>query len=144
MIEVADPVTDMVWDQASRAATAGGALVGPQLLARLDDATAADLAALDLSAIRLDDDGVVQSINAAALQLAGLAPLDAIDYNFFTELAPCTNNRIFRGVFAKGVNRGGMNLVFSYVLTYRWSPTEVTVHLHRTPAGHNWVFLRRR
>jgi hypothetical protein len=76
LIEVADPVTDSVWDQASRAATAGGA--------------------------------------------------------------------IFRGVFAKGVNRGGMNLVFSYVLTYRWSPTEVTVHLHRTPAGNNWVFLRRR
>jgi photoactive yellow protein len=144
LIDIADPLTESAWNQATRLAMAGAGLVGPDVLARLDQITSSELAALDLSAVRVDDEGVVQSINPAALDLAGVSSADAVGHNFFTDLAPCTNNRIFRGVFARGVNTGAMNLVFFYAFTYRLSPTEVKVHMHRTPAGNNWILVRRR
>jgi photoactive yellow protein len=144
LIEVSDQLTESAWSQASRLAIAGGGLVGSDVLDRLDEITSSELAALELSAVRVDDDGVVLSINPAALDLAGVSSADAIDHNFFSELAPCTNNRIFRGVFAKGVNSGVMNLVFFYAFTYRLAPTEVKVHMYRTPLGNNWILVRKR
>ena len=144
MIEVADQLTESAWSQASRLAIAGGGLVGPDVLDHLDEMTSSELAQLELSVVRLDDDGTVLSINPAALDLAGVASADAITHNFFAELAPCTNNRIFRGVFVKGVNSGAMNLVFFYAFTYRLAPTEVKVQMFRTPAGNNWILVRKR
>jgi len=144
LIEVADQLTESAWSQASRLAIAGAGLVGPEVLDRLDAMSAAELGELELSAVQVDDDGVIVAINPAALDLAGVSLADSIGHNFFTELAPCTNNRIFRGVFARGVNAGAMNVVFFYAFTYRLSPTEVKVHIYRTAAGNNWILVRRR
>jgi photoactive yellow protein len=144
LIEVADPLTESAWNQASRLAMAGAGLVAPDVLARLDEITSSELATLELSAVRVDDQGTVLSINPAALDLAGVSLADAVDHNFFTDLAPCTNNRIFRGLFAKGMNAGAMDVVFFYAFTYRLAPTEVKVHMYRTAAGSNWILVRRR
>jgi len=147
LIEVADQLTESAWSQASRLAIAGAGLVGADVLDRLDTMTALDLTALSdlgLSAVQVDDDGIILSINPAALDLAGVSLADSMGHNFFTELAPCTNNRIFRGVFVKGVNAGAMNVVFFYAFTYRLSPTEVKVQMYRTAAGNNWILVRRR
>jgi photoactive yellow protein len=144
LTDVADPLTDSAWNQASRLAVAGAGLVGTDVLDRLDAMTSAELAALELSAVQVDDVGTVGSINPAALDLAGVSLSDAVGHNFFSDLAPCTNNRIFRGVFARGVNAGSMNLVFFYAFTYRLAPTEVKVQMYRTTAGSNWILVRRR
>jgi photoactive yellow protein len=144
VIDVHDSLTDTAWDQAGRLALAGAGLVPNDVLARLATMSSAELGELDLGAVRLDDAGLVDSINAAALDLAAVTPIDALGHDFFTELAPCTNNRLFRGLFRRGVAEGAMNLVFFYTFTYRLSPTEVKVHMYRTESGQNWILVRRR
>jgi photoactive yellow protein len=55
-------------------------------------------------------------------------------------LAPCTNNKVFRGCFRKGVEQGTADCLFSYTFTYKMKPTPVKVHLHRAN-GANWMLI---
>ena len=144
MIDLHDPITDTAWTQASRLALAGAGLVSGDVLARLDSLSTAELSDIGVGAVRLEDSGMVDSINADALDLAAVTPMEALGHDFFTELAPCTNNRLFRGLFRRGVAEGAMDLVFFYTFTYRLAPTEVKVHMYRTPSGQNWILVRRR
>jgi photoactive yellow protein len=92
----------------------------------------------------VDDEGVVQFYNRAESELAGVDPADALGTNFFTELAPCSNNRLFYGRFREGVRAGEMNASFSYTFTYKMRPKLVDVQLYRDDAGYNWILVQER
>lgn len=65
--------------------------------------------------------------------------------NFFTEVAPCTNNRLFFGRFKQGVAKGVLDVEFDYTFTYKMRPTNVTIRLYRDGAlRKNWVFVTRK
>jgi photoactive yellow protein len=70
-------------------------------------------------------------------------PDDVMGRNFFTQVAPCTNNRLFRGRFKKGVRRGELDETFTYTYTYKMRPTLVDVHLYRDEAGNNWITVQK-
>jgi photoactive yellow protein len=113
--------------------------VGEKLRHASDD----QLNSANFGIIQIDDDGVVQFFNAYESELSGVDPDDAEGSNFFTQVAPCTNNRLFRGRFKKGVRRGELDETFSYTYTYKMRPTLVDVRLYRDEAGNNWIMVQK-
>jgi photoactive yellow protein len=94
--------------------------------------------------VRVDDEGVVEFYNQYESELAGVDPDDAVGRNFFTQLAPCSSNRLFHGRFKKGVRSGTLDERFTYTFTYKMSPTLVQVRMHRDSKGNNWILIRKR
>jgi photoactive yellow protein len=67
--------------------------------------------------VQVDDEGIVQFYNQYESNMAGVDPNDAIGKNFFTELAPCSGNRLFHGRFKKGVRKNNLDEQFNNKLT---------------------------
>lgn len=139
---MSDTFVDTMWATATKAASAGS-FVTPAELASLESLSPAQLDALPYGVVKLNDQGAVGFYNRYESELGGIAPADALGKNFFTEIAPCTNNKVFRGCFTKGVEQKEANCLFSYTFTYRMKPTEVKVHLHRGRSA-NWMLIRKR
>lgn len=102
------------------------------------------LNSVDFGIIQVDDNGTVQFFNEYESDLSGVDPSDAHGKNFFTELAPCSNNRLFRGRFKEGVRKGELDEQFTYTYTYKMRPTLVNVRLCRSDDGRNWIFVQKR
>lgn len=109
----------------------------------LRHAEESELNGVNFGIIQVDDDGVVQFFNRYESELSGVSPDEAEGRNFFTQVAPCTNNRLFRGRFKKGVRRGELDETFTYTYTYKMRPTLVDVHLYRDDGGHNWIMVQK-
>lgn len=93
--------------------------------------------------IKVDDEGIVEFFNRYESELSDLSPEEVKGRNFFTQVAPCTNNRLFRGRFKKGVRRGDLDETFSYTYTYKMNPTLVDVHLYRDKNQNNWILAQK-
>lgn len=115
-------------------------MVGEQLRNVSED----ELNAAPFGITQLDDDGIVQFYNTYESELSGVDPEKALGQNFFNELAPCSNNRIFYGRFRDGLKSGEMDEHFTYTFTYKMRPTLVDVQLYRDDAGNNWIMVRKR
>lgn len=94
--------------------------------------------------VRLDDNGIVEFYNQSESELSGVDPTAAVGQNFFTQLAPCSNNHLFLGRFREGVETGELDERFTYTFTYKMRPTLVDVRLYRDEAGKNWVLIHKR
>jgi photoactive yellow protein len=117
---------------------AASPFVDADTLSRLGDMSADERDALDVGVVRLSDDGTVEALNEAALQLPGLSNVENRDAvlgkNFFLELAPSTNNNLFYGRFQEAKKRGTIDARFPYTFTNLGEqPQSFAVHLYRTP-----------
>lgn len=102
----------------------------------------ADADAQPFGIVQVADDGTIRLYNKAESQLAGVAPASAEGRNFFTQVAPCTNNRLVFGKFKDGVAAGQLDAEFNYTFTYKMKPTNVKIRLYRhAPSATNWVFV---
>jgi photoactive yellow protein len=111
---------------------------------RLRYADEATLHEVPFGVVRLADDGTVEFYNRYESDLSGVAPAEAVGQDFFTQLAPCSNNHLFRGRFREGVETGTLDAHFTYTFTYKMRPTLVDVRLYRDEAGLNWVLIHKR
>ena len=128
---------------------AASPFVDTKTLDRLNAMTPEELNSLSAGAVRLDDNGVVEMLNEAALQLPGLSDVQdrsaVIGQNFFLELAPSTNNDLFYGRFQRGQRRGTLDARFPYTFT---SPDDADahpfeVHLYRPPGSEStWLLYQ--
>ena len=119
--------------------------VPESVIQELGSLTRSHADAQDFGIIKLDNAGVVELYNKYESELAGVAPKDAEGKNFFTQIAPCTNNRLFYGRFKDGIVSGNLNITLPYTFTYKMRPTNVQIHLyHDTASNTNWVFVKRR
>ncbi|MEE4152776.1 MAG: PAS domain-containing protein [Erythrobacter sp.] len=101
--------------------------------------------AADFGIVKVDDDGKIELYNDYEAELAGITPAAAEGRNFFTEVAPCTNNKLFYGRFQKGVEAGELDAEFNYTFTYKLRPTNVAIHMkHDKNSGSNWVFVKKK
>lgn len=99
---------------------------------------------LDFGVTKLTDSGQIIFYNKYNYEeFADFKGADVKGKNYFTEIAPCTNNFLFSGRFKRGVAMNDLDNVFDYVFTYKMSPTKVKVHLHRDKFGGNWVFVKK-
>lgn len=94
---------------------------------RLD---AAQLDALPWGTIQLDPAGQVLSYNAAEERIAGRSRVQTLGRNFFTEVAPCTGVREFRGTYDELVRSGSPGPVrFEFVFRFAGGDRLVSIAL---------------
>ncbi len=111
-----------------------------RVLSTLDQKTADEAT---IGVVEVDDAGVISIYNRYESELAGVLKDNAIGKNFFKEVAPCTNNRLFFGRFRQGVESGALDAAFNYTFTYKMKPTPVSIHLYRdTVSSRNFVFVK--
>lgn len=95
--------------------------------------------------VKLDDDGNVQMYNRWESEMAGVEPMAAEGRNFFTQVAPCTNNRLVFGKFKEGVANGSLDLEYNYTFTYKMRPTNVKLRiLCHAPGRSHFVLVSKR
>ena len=95
-------------------------------------------------AIQLDENGTIIKYNAAEGDITGRDPEAVVGKNFFTDVAPCTNSKEFKGKFDEGVKNGDLNTMFEYTFDYEMKPTKVKVHMKKALTGDTyWVFVKR-
>jgi photoactive yellow protein len=92
--------------------------------------------------VQVDDAGVIQLYNKWESEMAAVPVSSAEGKNFFTQVAPCTNNRLVFGKFKDGVAKGEIDAEFNYTFTYKMKPTNVQIRLLRHAASRtNWVLV---
>ncbi|MBK6605022.1 MAG: photoactive yellow protein [Leptospiraceae bacterium] len=95
--------------------------------------------------VKVDDQGQILLYNKYESDLAGVPVASAEGKNFFTQVAICTNNRLFFGKFKDGVTSGHLDSSFNYVFTYKMKPTNVMIQLYRDQAtSTNWIFVKKK
>lgn len=111
-------------------------------LSGMDDNALDDLA---FGAILLDAGGTIIKYNRTEGDICNRDPKEMIGRNFFTDVAPCTNTRGFKGKFDDGVSKGNLNTLFQYTFDYNMKPTRVNVHLKKAAnqQGRYWVIVKR-
>lgn len=100
-------------------------------LQHLDHMNAEELDALPFGVVAMAKDGVVVAYNQLESAYAGLSPERVIGRNFFTEVAPCTNNFLVADRMRSALE---LDECVSYVFSVRLRPTEVTLRLLRSEA----------
>ena len=109
---------------------------------RLSSLAPHELDALEQGIVRLADDGTVLFYNATETKLSGLSPEQVVGRDFFTEVAPCTNNGLVRERFRRGIAGGELDFDLDYTFTYRMKPTNVHLRFFREPdTGANWLIV---
>jgi len=97
---------------------------------------------LPFGVVQVDDAGVIQLYNKWESEMAAVPVSSAEGKNFFTQVAPCTNNRLVFGKFKDGVAKGDLDSEFNYTFTYKMKPTNVQIRLMRHAASKtNWVLV---
>ncbi len=110
-------------------------------LANLSESQLDELA---FGAVQLDADGNIIAYNAVEGDITGRDPKSVIGKNFFTDVAPCTNQPEFRGKFEDGVRQGKLNSLFEWTFDYNMTPTKVQVHMKSaTLKDRYWIFVKR-
>jgi len=136
---------DRMFEQGTRMAKSGMAFAPDNVLQQIPYMRDNELDNLDFGVIQVDDLGTVKSYNRKQSTQTGTPVDKAMGANFFNEIAPCTNNSLFLGIFKKGVGQGEMNTIFPYTFTYRMKPTNVLIHLYRCPrTSSNWILVKMR
>ncbi len=119
--------------------------ITPEIKSKLANLTRQEADAMPFGIVKLDENGKILLYNKYESDLAGVPVEKAEGRNFFTDVAVCTNNRLFFGRFKDGVGKGDLDISFNYVFTYKMKPTNVVVHLyHDKSSKTNWVFVKYR
>ncbi|TGL63943.1 PAS domain-containing protein [Leptospira ognonensis] len=117
--------------------------IEPTFLTKLGSLNQASADALNFGVVKVDESGKILLYNKFESELANVPIEKAVGKNFFTEIAICTNNRLFFGKFKEGMAKKEMDVTFSYVFTYKMKPTNVMIHLYYDPSStSNWIFVK--
>ena len=129
---------------ASQAAARSSVVLQLELARSLPALSREALDELDFGVVKVDREGDIEIYNRYEQELGQLTEADVRGKNFFGEVAVCTNNALFRGLFKAGIAANSLNHLFPYTFTYRMSPTPVRVHLYRDQAtSTNWILVKR-
>ena len=111
----------------------------PGIGSLLDDCDDKRLDTLEFGVVRMTLDGVVVAYNAYESRLAGLDPTRVLGKNFFSEVAPCTNNYLVASRFEEWAT---LDERLPYVFTLRMRPRKVELRLVKAPeAEHQYVLV---
>lgn len=112
------------------------------LLTKLERASNEELDGLEFGVVAMDATGTVDAYNRFESELSGLRPANVIGKNFFTAVAPCTNNYLVAQRFK---DEPSLDATIEYVFTLKMRPTKVTLRLLQGPeARRKYLLVARR
>ena len=118
---------------------------GDDILHQLARMSSAELDSLEFGVVQIDDDGTILQYNRYEEDFAGRRRGDVVGRHFFTDVAPCTNNRLLYGRFKTGVAEGRLDLTMDYTFTYKMAPRVVSLRLARDGSSQtNWLLVHPR
>ena len=110
-------------------------------LAKLDAMSPQALDELTFGVVRMRRDGEVVAYNLLESQMAGLSRERVLARNFFSEVAPCTNNYLIAERF---ISEPELDATLDYVFTLRMKPTPVKLRLLKSvSADHMYLLVKR-
>jgi photoactive yellow protein len=87
-------------------------------------------------------DGTVVAYNRAESEFSGISPSACLGINFFSDIAPCTNNYLVSGRFAAETQ---LDETIDYVFTLKMRPTRVRLRMLKAePSPQQYLLVRRR
>jgi photoactive yellow protein len=114
----------------------------PELLAWLEHSSPEARDGLPFGVITMVPGGVVEHYNKAESALSGLRPSRVIGRNFFTSVAPCTNNFMIAHRFE---TEPEIDDVCDYVFTFRIAPLRVRLRMLQCQAARScYLVVERR
>ncbi len=114
----------------------------PDIGIALEAADETSLDALDYGVIRMKLDGLVVAYNAYESRVAGLSPARVLGKNFFTEVAPCTNNFMVASRFEECAV---LDEQLPYVFTLKMRPRKVELRLVKArDSASQYILVRPR
>lgn len=136
MIDVVPP--NIVVTAAEPVVTGGNVdFDAPDLFGWLEVASAHDFDTLPFGLVAMAHDGTVVNYNLAEGELTGLTPERVIGRNFFTSVAPCTNNYMVAHRFEAEPE---IDTSIDYVFTFKLAPMKVRLRLLKR-AGSRRMYL---
>jgi len=81
---------------------------------------------LPFGVVAMSEDGTVTGYNLAESRLSGLTPANVVGRQFFTSVAPCTNNFLVAYRFE---TEPELDAIIDYVFTFRIKPVAVKLRL---------------
>jgi photoactive yellow protein len=96
---------------------------------------------LPFGVVTMNADGIVVHYNTTESTMAGLSPERVVGLDFFTDVAPCTNNYMVAGRYEEAE----LDETLDYVFTLRMKPTPVKLRLLKSGAhAHQYMLVARR
>lgn len=111
------------------------------LLAALEASDQSAIDAADFGIVAMTADGVVDAYNRFESQLSGLSAARVVGQNFFTGVAPCTNNFMVAQRFQ---DEPDLDAVIDYVFTLKMRPTKVSLRLLSSSSARRQYLLVRK
>ena len=109
---------------------------------KLPHMTPDEIDSLSVGVVQVDDEGVVLLYSKRESEFSGVPMDQARGKNFFTEVAPCTNNRLIYQPFREGITRDHLDMTLEYTFSVQMPPTNVQLHIYRDPTTRtNWVII---
>ena len=120
--------------------------MGPQfkqedLFDVLEHYEAKDFNKFDYGVVRMDRSGNIKAYNSYNSDLAADASKEVMGQNFFTQVAPCTNNFMVAEKYDSF--EGKLDETLDYILTYRVKPSPVTLRMLAKNSSENQYLLIR-
>jgi photoactive yellow protein len=110
----------------------------------LKSADDASIDALPFGVVRMQSPGSVTAYNQFEQDLAGLSKADVLAKDFFTEIAPCTNNFMVRERFIDGWESGQTcDEQIDYVFSYKMRKTKVRLRM-LISGNEGWLAVKLR
>ena len=111
--------------------------------ARAESAAPAELDGWPFGVIRLDREGHVLFHSQSEKRLSGFGDREVLGRDFFTSIAPCMNNPMFRGRIAQAQRAGAFAMEFSYVGDFADASRPLQVRIESASDGGLWIFMKR-
>ena len=107
----------------------------------LKNLTSAAYDDLPFGSIKLDRASRITLYNRAESVLARRDAQEMLGKLFFEEVAPCTNNVMFRGRLDELVRSGIKSARFDYLFLFAWGSRPVRIQLWVPDAETRWIFV---
>lgn len=113
----------------------------PEILQWLDSQNQPEYDNLPFGLVQMSHDGTIKNYNTEESKIAGVLRENAIGKNFFTQVAPCTNNFMV----AEKFNTDQLDEEIDYMFTYITQPTKVRLRLIKnTGSEYQYIFVKKR
>ncbi len=93
---------------------------------------------LPFGVVAMKHDGTIVAYNKWESELAKIPQSRAVGQNFFTDIAPCTNNFMVSGRYAEETE---LDETLPYLFTLRMEPTKVQLRLLKREGSKNQYLL---